>query len=576
LGFIACPTPTYAQTGGRGNMFVGDGTDDKVDVGNVGAFNFERTTAFTIETWFKTTSNTNSFLTKVQQTLPARGYGLGMNTGNIFFSLINNANPITPNLINVRTNATFADNNWHHVAATYDGSSNASGVIIYVDGVQQATTTLSNNLSATIQNTESVFLGASLTGNQDETRVWNTVRTQAQIRENMHLALPASTSGLLAYYQFNESAGQVIDAVNGNNGTLLFQATRIPSTVSVARGTSVRQTISQVVHPTTSDITFGNLTVRITGMTTPASGDEFVAYQLQENPLNVPSGVSFTSNYWLIRQFGSQTFSYDQALFTIPATNRIAPNEETGQPGIGNLKLYKRNTNSGASNWGSEIGTAIEASNTTKIIKYALSPEQTSFSEFLPSSSGSSPLPVTLLGFTAQRFDNQTVILRWQTLSEINNHGFEVEQSQDGVGFKKIGFVDGSGNSSQLKNYHFSLSTSEAAYYRLRQVDTDGGFTYSRIQFVEPGNTYGKVLLSPNPINVQSPTIRLELPQSTSGEIVFLSLYSPQGSLLTEKSGTLSDLAPHLLQTLDRQNQGYFLLRMRSKVGVFEQKIIKN
>jgi hypothetical protein len=572
LGWIL-PLKTDAQTSGRGNMLVGDGTDDKVDVGNVSVFDFERTSSFTIETWFRASNGTGAIFTKGQVLpTPTAGYGLFFQNRRLAFTLNNTA--IFNQLI-LQSTTQFNLNEWYHVACSYDGSSLASGIKVYLNGVLLTMSLLTaNTLSASIITSEPVFLGASLAGNQDETRIWAGVRTQAQIRENMHLVLSGSEAGLLAYYPFNESSGAVIDVVGGVNGTLIDNAARLSSTVSVAQGSSTRQTINQIVHPTTSTETLGNLQIRFTSMSTPATNDEFVAYQLSEPPLNTPSGVTFSSNYWLIRRFGTQAFTYDQMTFTIPSTNRIAAEEETGQPGIANLKLFKRNTNSAASNWGSEIGTAIEASNTTKLIKYALLPEQSSFSEFLPSSGGSSPLPIILLNFEAQRLANQLVILKWQTASESNNKGFVIEKSDNGQDFAKLAWVDGKTNTSDIQSYRYTTSEPASTYYRLQPVDWDGKFSYSPIRFVAAGAQVSDLNVSPNPFISKQDKIRLAFGKAGANETLHLILYNTQGKVCWESRGKLLDLENKFNEKLPSLEQGILLLRLRSQVGVFEQKIL--
>jgi hypothetical protein len=562
-----------AQTGGRGNMLIADGTDDKVNLGNVSVFNFERTNSFTIESWFRASNGTGAIFTKGQLLpSPTAGYGLFFQNRRLSFTLNNTAGL---NQLLLQSTTQFNLNEWYHVACTYDGTSLVSGVKVYLNGELLVMTTLANTLSASIATSEPAFIGASLAGNQDETRIWSTVRTQAQIRENMHLALNANETGLLAYYQFNESSGAVIDAVGNVNGTLVDNATRTTSTVSVAKGTSSRKTINQIVHPATSIETLGNLEIRFTAMSVPATNDEFVVYQIQENPLNTPSGVTFTSNYWLVKRFGTQTFTYDQMTFTIPSNNKIAANEETGQPGISNLKLFKRNTNSAVSNWGTEIGTAIEASNTTKLIKYALSPVQNSFSEFLPSSSGSSPLPITLVKFEAQRLDNQRVILNWQTASEVNNKGFEVEQSDNGVDFLKIAFIDGRVNSNTIQSYSHTTIQPLSTYYRLKQVDWGDKFSYSPTRFVSAGERVSGLKISPNPILTSQNKIRLELGNAASNEVLHLLLYDAQGKVCWESRGKLIDLENKLSEKLPTFDHNLIFMRLRSQVGVFEQKIVR-
>jgi hypothetical protein len=98
------------------------------------------------------------------------------------------------------------------------------------------------------------------------------------------------------------------------------------------------------------------------------------------------------------------------------------------------------------------------------------------------------PLPVALSRFSAtvQRNDVQ---LNWTTASEQNNKGFEIERSVDGIHFDKISFVKGAGNSASTLNYNlldkdaFAKSQQQKAnsqlYYRLKQVDFNGAYTYS-------------------------------------------------------------------------------------------------
>ena len=109
------------------------------------------------------------------------------------------------------------------------------------------------------------------------------------------------------------------------------------------------------------------------------------------------------------------------------------------------------------------------------------------------------PLPVELVRFDANTETGKTQ-LTWATASEHNNEGFEVEKSTDGTRFEKIGFVAGAGNSSQKKEYTFEDASAfersvQVVYYRLRQVDHDGAFEYSKIISVKntTGNTSIKI-----------------------------------------------------------------------------------
>ncbi|MBX0334369.1 T9SS type A sorting domain-containing protein [Pontibacter sp. HSC-14F20] len=91
-------------------------------------------------------------------------------------------------------------------------------------------------------------------------------------------------------------------------------------------------------------------------------------------------------------------------------------------------------------------------------------------------------LPVELVSFKGQSTNDGTQ-LNWKTASERDNKGFEVEVSADGKNFRKIAFVESRvGTTSLAQNYSF-LDTKSAAgtnYYRLKQVDFDGAFEYSK------------------------------------------------------------------------------------------------
>jgi hypothetical protein len=119
----------------------------------------------------------------------------------------------------------------------------------------------------------------------------------------------------------------------------------------------------------------------------------------------------------------------------------------------------------------------------------------------------SATVPVKLTSFTATK-NGDDVNLNWSTASEINNNHFEVEKSMNGIDFKAISTLKGKGTTTQASNY--ATNDEEAAkntssrnlYYRLKQVDHDGAFTYSRIAVVEMNNNKTSVLSTyPNPSN---------------------------------------------------------------------------
>jgi hypothetical protein len=90
------------------------------------------------------------------------------------------------------------------------------------------------------------------------------------------------------------------------------------------------------------------------------------------------------------------------------------------------------------------------------------------------------PLPVELTSFTAIS-NNGIVELNWETATEINNHGFEIERRSESSEFRTIGFVEGNGTTTETRNYSYVDKTVDQGinYYRLKQVDFDGTYSYS-------------------------------------------------------------------------------------------------
>lgn len=108
-------------------------------------------------------------------------------------------------------------------------------------------------------------------------------------------------------------------------------------------------------------------------------------------------------------------------------------------------------------------------------------------------------LPVTLAAFTASQ-NNETVLLKWETSSELNNEKFVVETSAEGEIFNRLGEIEGAGTSTEAHHYQFIHHTPSAGvnYYRLKQLDFDGTFEYSKVIAINaPGSN--DVFAFPNP-----------------------------------------------------------------------------
>ncbi|MFH1194361.1 MAG: T9SS type A sorting domain-containing protein [bacterium] len=156
-------------------------------------------------------------------------------------------------------------------------------------------------------------------------------------------------------------------------------------------------------------------------------------------------------------------------------------------------------------------------------------------------------LPVELTSFTSS-VTNDNVILNWQTATEVNNYGFEIERkiplnpppskgcrtglikgdaaSAEGD-WKTLGFVEGNGNSNSTKEYSFvdNNITGGNYSYRLKQIDTDGSYSYSNEIIVETGhapslpNEFELYQNYPNPFNPTT-TIKYTIPADVKAPCV--------------------------------------------------------
>ncbi|MFZ2322124.1 MAG: T9SS type A sorting domain-containing protein [Ignavibacteriaceae bacterium] len=165
----------------------------------------------------------------------------------------------------------------------------------------------------------------------------------------------------------------------------------------------------------------------------------------------------------------------------------------------------------------------------------------------------SQALPVELTSFTA--FVNASSIkLSWNTATEINNYGFEVERTQmpsakSQADWKNIGFVQGNGNSNSPKTYSFvdkSLSAGKY-FYRLKQIDNDGQYEYSKTVEVNYGSMPNGFVLEqnyPNPFNPGT-SIKFSFADNTQAALVVYNAIGQQVAELfngTAEAGRVYDV----------------------------------
>ena len=179
-----------------------------------------------------------------------------------------------------------------------------------------------------------------------------------------------------------------------------------------------------------------------------------------------------------------------------------------------------------------------------------------------------SPLPIELLSFSAKA-NNDIVDISWSTASEINNDFFTIERSYNGVDFTSIGTVNGAGNSSMVLNY---VSIDEKpypgiSYYRLKQTDFDGKYSYSTIAAVK-FSADDKIVIQAGPIPA---TDKIKL--TCFGGVKFSPvLYESDGRMVKQfpvVSEGLSDL------DISDISKGIYILRVNSDFSQKSLRIVK-
>jgi hypothetical protein len=206
---------------------------------------------------------------------------------------------------------------------------------------------------------------------------------------------------------------------------------------------------------------------------------------------------------------------------------------------------------------------------TTTAGTIATSAAVTSFSPFtLASVSLVNPLPIELLSFTAIP-KNKKVELNWQTATEINNDYFTIERSATGENFSPIATIDAAGNSNSILNYIDFDNTplSGVSYYRLKQTDFDGNYSYSSI--VSVNFISNEILIEsiyPNPVQNELTILFNKISSNTT-----IKIYNTLGECVYNE--TISTLAQYI--NTSQFASGVYFISISNEENSFQERFIK-
>jgi hypothetical protein len=170
---------------------------------------------------------------------------------------------------------------------------------------------------------------------------------------------------------------------------------------------------------------------------------------------------------------------------------------------------------------------------------------------------------------------NDDAYLVWQTSSEINNKGFRIDRSINGVDFEPIAFVKGNGNSQKLIKYKYLdkniFLNKSLWYYQLVQTDLDGTLSYSEVKRVENVNGLsGSIQLYPNPVSNQF-TVTINQEQELLNAELFALDGKSLGILTLINNNTSKQYHFKMLEV----SSGVYLLRLQTNLGFKQLKLIK-
>ena len=488
----------FGPDSGR-NLLYNAADNTRINIVDNNTFDHPNNT-ITIEVWIMPTLLSNGCIFSKHATVNTREYDLFiLANGRIRLGLINNSDT----QFFITSNTLIPINEWTHIAATY---SNASGnAIIYINGIFDTAQNIGNIIIAST--TTNPLIGAywmpdriasrdHFNGSIDELRLWHTERSINQIRDNMCRTLTLPQANLIAYYDFNETNGIIAADASGNSNNGILQnfslaqlANRNFSGAPIG-DESIHQypnswagvTLSLASAPPGANE--GSISINnIIGAPAPVG---FHLFRVDALPSQTVGLTSPAPTYFGTFVVGGTGITY-QAVYDY--TNSIYINP-TCEPFY---RLSERNDNS-ISTWtllnaplDINLNT-LTATSLNRRREIILQPSCTL-------------LPLEFISFDITNSE-EYIDLNWSTTNEINTEKFIIERSSNSINFTHVGTTESNNKSETINTYNFKdyYPSTETTYYRLKQVDLDGKFSYSSIKSINRNNEE-QTTIYPNPGN---------------------------------------------------------------------------
>jgi hypothetical protein len=168
-------------------------------------------------------------------------------------------------------------------------------------------------------------------------------------------------------------------------------------------------------------------------------------------------------------------------------------------------------------------------------------------------------LPIQLTKFEAVKKDKK-VLLKWETVSETNNDYFVVERSRNGNNWKELVKINGAGNSNTLKSYKYidSKPFSGINYYRLKQIDFDGKYSYSQIKKID-FSIGSDIRIYPNPAK------SIIIIEGVEAKNVNISIYNTLGQDVSIETGEAVAIDGKYQMNMSKLASGIYFIKIEDK-----------
>lgn len=180
-------------------------------------------------------------------------------------------------------------------------------------------------------------------------------------------------------------------------------------------------------------------------------------------------------------------------------------------------------------------------------------------------------LPIELIYFTATINDSD-IELNWETASENNNSGFEVQKSTDGINFTTISWINGNGTTSSINDYSYTdlkSLNSDVIYYRFKQLDNNGEFKFSQIVCVQ-NKSQIEVDMSCTDKN-----ITIEFNNITNNETIEIQIFSSTGVILYNNTIEMSSTSDKNI-IIPMDDKGLHIISIKGNSITTQKKIVCN